>query len=117
MMTAGEYLRSVAEMHGLTYRAMARALKVDPAVLRRWRRGSVVPSWRRTQAMTALWGGDPHVIYLGTVLQRYCQMTGLTLEEARRLCSGRPTTEPRQPKPRAADRGQLALPIDAKGER
>lgn len=116
MMTAGEYLRSVAEMHGLTYRAMARALKVDPAVLRRWRRGVVVPSWRRTQAMTTLWGGDPHVIYLGTMLQRYCQLTGLTLDQARRLCTGRPAAGPRRQKPRASERRQLALPIEPKAQ-
>jgi hypothetical protein len=113
MMTVAEYLGAVAEMHGLTFRGMARALRVHPTVLRRWRRGRVTPSWRRVQAMTSLWGGDPHVIFLGTVLHRYCQMTDLSVEQARRLCVGKaraglPT--PRRQKKRA-DRGQLQLPI------
>ena len=117
MMTVGDYLGAVAGMHGLTFRAMARALRVDPAVLRRWRRGRVAPSWRRVQAMTALWGGDPHVIFLGTLLQRYAQVTEVSLEQARRLCVGKtraglPTRRRRE---KRADRGQLQLPIATGG--
>jgi hypothetical protein len=100
-------------MHGLTFRGMARALRVDPTVLRRWRRGSVTPSWRRVQAMTALWGGNPHVIFLGTLLQRYSRVTELSVEQARRLCVGKaqaglPT---RRRAKKRGDRGQLQLPI------
>lgn len=115
MMTAGEYLTTVKAMHGLSFRAMARALRVHPAVLGRWRRGIGVPSWRRLQAMTTLWGGNPHVIFLGTVLERYCRETGLTVEEARRLClTSRAAAMPRRRRPlRAADRDQLRLPIEA----
>jgi len=114
MMTAGEYLQSVARMHGVTFRAMARALKVDPAVLRRWRRDLVAPSWHRVQAMTALWGGNPHAIYLGTVLARFCRQTGLSAQETRRLCTGRPSGLPRKARrkrPPVTDREQLRLPI------
>jgi len=112
MMTAGEYLQMVARMHGLTYRAMARALKVNPSALRRWRRDLVAPNWRRVQAMTALWGGNPHVIFLGTVLARYRRQTGLSVQETRRLCTGRPSGLRRKTRrPRAVDRGQLRLPI------
>jgi hypothetical protein len=113
MMTVADYLSAVADMHGLTFHAMARALRVDPTVLRRWRRGRVAPSWRRVQAMTALWGGNPHVIFLGTLLQRYALITDLSVEQARRLCvakaqAGVPAR--RRPKKRG-DRGQLQLPI------
>jgi hypothetical protein len=113
-MTAGEYLQRVSEMHGLTFRAMARALKVDPAVLRRWRRDLVAPTWRRVQVMTALWGGNPHVIYLGTVLARFRRQTGLSPQETRRLCTGRPSGLPRKARrkrTRPGDREQLKLPI------
>jgi transcriptional regulator with XRE-family HTH domain len=112
MMTAGDYLNTVAQMNGLTFRAMAKALKVDPAVLRRWRRGRAAPSWRRVQAMTALWGGNPYVIFLGSMLERYCQQTGTSFEEARRLLSGRPAGPRRKSRAaRVADRAQLQLPI------
>lgn len=111
-MTVGGYLEAVAEIHGLTFRAMARALKVNPTVLRRWRRDAVVPSWRRTQAMTALWGGNPHVIFLGSMLQRYCAQTGVTLAQARRLCVAKAAALPQKRRPRrSADRAQLQLPM------
>jgi len=117
MMTVGDYLGSVAEMHGLTFRGMARALRVDPTVLRRWRRGRVAPSWRRVQAMTALWGGNPHVIFLGTLLHRYCQVTELSAEQARRLCVGKAQAGLATPQRRRkrTDRGQLQLPIATGG--
>jgi transcriptional regulator with XRE-family HTH domain len=112
MMTAGEYLEAVARMQGLTFREMAHALKIDPSLLRRWRRGVLIPSWRRVQAMTALWGGDPYILFLGAVLQRYCRQTGLTLEEARRLRAGKRVAIRRRRRPTgAADRAQLSLPI------
>jgi len=111
IMTAGEYLQAVARMHGLTYRAMARALKVDPSVLRRWRRNRVAPSWRRVQAMTALWGGDPHVIFLGSVLERYRRETGLSEQETQRLCTGRRRGLRRQRRRPQADGNQLQLPM------
>jgi hypothetical protein len=114
MMTAGEYLTTVKGMHGLSFRGMARALRVHPAVLGRWRRGVGAPSWRRLQAMTALWGGNPHIILLGTVLERYCRETGLTREEARRLClTGRAAAMPRRRRSSPpVDRDQLRLPIE-----
>jgi hypothetical protein len=114
MMTAGEYLQTVAQMQGLTFRAMARALKVDPAVLRRWRRDLVAPSWRQVQAMTGLWGGNPQVIFLGTVLARFRQQTGMSPQETRRLLTGRPSGLPRKARrrrPSPVDKYQLKLPI------
>ena len=115
MMTAGEYLRTAAAMHGLSFRAMARALKVHPNVVRRWRRGQVLPSWRRVQAMTQLWGGNPHVIFLGSLLERYCRETGLTPADARRICLGRGSAMPRRSRRQAApvDVDQLRLPMGA----
>ena len=110
-MTAGEYLEVIARIHGLTFQAMAKALKVAPSVLRRWRRGRVAPSWRRVQAMTALWGGDPHVIFLGTVLERYRRDTGLSERETRRLCTGRRSGLKRKGRTPTADRMQLQLPM------
>jgi hypothetical protein len=111
IMTAGEYLQVVARIHGLTFRSMAQALKVAPSVLRRWRRGRVAPSWRRVQAMTALWGGDPHVIFLGTVLERYRRETGLSEQETRRLCTGRRSGLKRKRRRAPTDRMQLQLPM------
>jgi transcriptional regulator with XRE-family HTH domain len=111
-MTAGEYLQAIARMHGLTYRAMARALKVDPSVLRRWRTDRVAPSWRRVQAMTALWGGDPHVIFLGTLLERYRRETGLSAKDTQRLCTGRRRGLKRQRSRPQVDGNQLQLPME-----
>jgi transcriptional regulator with XRE-family HTH domain len=111
-MTAAEYLDAVARMHGFTFRAMARALKVNPSVLRRWRRGRLVPSWARVRAMTEIWGGDPYVLFLGIVLERYSRETGLSLQEASRLRLGRRLpVRGRRRTPSAADRDQLQLPI------
>jgi hypothetical protein len=91
---------------------MARALRVNPSVVRRWRRGTLVPTWRRVRAMTALWGGDPELLALGAALQRYCRATGISLEEAVRLVrSGRRTGPTRRPPAARLDRRQLSLPI------
>jgi transcriptional regulator with XRE-family HTH domain len=118
MMSVGEYLEAVARMHGLTYRAMARALKVTPAVLRRWRRGMVLPSWRRVQAMVGLWGGDAQVIFLGTMLDRFGQETGLSRKDIRRLCLGKSRAVPRRRvRPRQLERDQLDLPIRPREQR
>jgi len=113
MMTVGEYLDAVARMHGLSYRAMARALKVSPTMLLRWRREATRPSWRRIQTMTTLWGGDARVILLGTLLKRYGQETGLSLKEVRSLVTRRERGGrggKRQGR-RHVDKSQLRLPI------
>jgi transcriptional regulator with XRE-family HTH domain len=118
MMSVGEYIDAVARMHGLTYRAMARALKVTPAVLRRWRRGVVLPSWRRVQAMVGLWGGDAQVIFLGTALERFGRDTGLSKKDIRRLCLGKSRVLPRRRgRPRPLERDQLNLPIGPREQR
>jgi hypothetical protein len=64
--------------------------------------------------MTGLWGGDPQLLGLGAVLQRYCRVSGLPLGDAVRMVrSGRRTgPERRAGRARPRDRRQLALPIE-----
>jgi hypothetical protein len=110
VVTVPEYLAAVRVMHGLGFAEMARALRVTPSVLRRWRRGTLVPTWRRVQGMTTLWGGDAELLALGAALQRYCRQTGLPLEAAVRMVrSGKRVRPERRQTGRARDRRQLSL--------
>ena len=112
ILTVPRYLAAVRSIHGLGVADMARALRVNPSVVRRWLRGTLVPTWRRMQGMTALWGGDAQLLALGAALQRYCRATGLSMEEAVRLArSGKRTGPERRPAVRPRDRRQLALPM------
>lgn len=113
LVTVPRYLEAVQSLHGLGIPEMARALRVNASVVRRWRRGTLVPTWRRVRAMTGLWGGDAELLALGAALQRYCRASGLSLEEAVRLVrSGRRTGPTRRsPAPRL-DRRQLSLPME-----
>ena len=106
------YLEAVRRLHGIGAGEMARALRVSPSVLRRWGRGTLVPSWRRLRAMTGLWGGSAELLALGAALQRYSRATGISVDEAVRMVrSGRRTMPDRRaPAPRR-DRRQLSLPI------
>jgi transcriptional regulator with XRE-family HTH domain len=114
IITVPRYLAAVRSLHGLQAAEMARALHVSPSVVRRWSRGTLIPTWRRVRSMTGLWGGDPQLLGLGAVLQRYCRASGLSLVEAVRMVrSGRRTgPERRTATPRPRDRRQLALPIE-----
>jgi len=110
IVTVPRYLAAVRTVHGLTTAEMARTLRVAPSVMRRWLRGTLVPSWRRVQGMTALWGGDAELLALGAALQRYCRATGLSLEQAVRMVrSGRRTGPERKRPARVRDRNQLSL--------
>jgi hypothetical protein len=110
LVTVPAYLAAVRTVHGIRPADMARALRVAPSVMRRWLRGSLVPSWRRLQGMTALWGGDAEVLALGAALQRFSRATGVPLEDAVRMVrSGRRTGPVRRPHTRERDRRQLAL--------
>ena len=112
ILTVPRYLAAVRSIHGLRAVEMAKALRVSPSVMRRWMRGSLVPTWRRMQGMTTLWGGDPHLLALGAALQRYCRATGASLEEAVRMArSGRRGGPVRRATTRPRDRRQLALPM------
>lgn len=112
IVTVPEYLAAVQTMHALGIAEMARALRVNPSVVRRWLRGNLVPGWRRLKGMTTLWGGDPELLALGAALQRYCRTTGMSLEDAVRMVrAGRRTGPERRPVVRARDRRQLTLPI------
>jgi hypothetical protein len=112
LVTVPRYLEAVQSLHGLGLADMARALRVNASVVGRWRRGSLVPTWRRLRAMTALWGGDAELLALGAALQRYCRSTGVSLEDAVKLVrSGRRTGPVRRPAAARLDRRQLALPI------
>ena len=112
IVTVPAYLDAVRRLHGLGAGEMARALRVNPSVLRRWVRGTLVPSWRRVRAMTGLWGGSAELLALGAALQRYSRATGISIDEAVRMVrSGRRNAPDRRaPGPRR-DRRQLSLPI------
>ena len=112
VVTVPRYLAAVRSMHGLRVVDMARTLRVNPSVVRRWLGGTLVPTWRRLQGMTTLWGGDAELLALGAALQRYCRATGVSLEDAVRMArSGRRTGPVRRPSARPRDRRQLALPM------
>lgn len=112
IVTVPQYLAAVRTMHALGVADMARALRVSPSVVRRWLRGSLVPSWRRVRSLTALWGGEAELLGLGAALQRYCRATGVSLDEAVRMVrSGRRTGPERRVPERPRDRRQLSLPI------
>lgn len=110
IVTVPAYLAAVRTMHGVGPGDMARALHVAPSIVRRWLRGTLVPTWRRLQSMTSLWGGDPQLLALGAALQRYSRLTGVPLEEAVRMVrSGRRTGPERRLRARERDKRQLAL--------
>jgi hypothetical protein len=106
------YLEAVRRLHGMGAGEMARALRVSPSVLRRWGRGTLVPSWRRLRAMTGLWGGSAELLALGAALQRYSRATGISIEDAVRMVrSGRRNAPERRAAGPRRDRRQLSLPI------
>jgi hypothetical protein len=112
IVTVPRYLAAVRTMHAVGVAEMARALRVSPSVVRRWLRGTLVPSWRRVKSMTGLWGGDAELLALGAALQRYCRATGVSLEDAVGMVrSGRRTGPQRRAPVRVGDRRQLSLPI------
>jgi len=112
IVTVPQYLAAVRTMHAVGVGDMARALRVNPSVVRRWLRGSLVPTLRRLKGMTALWGGDAELLALGAALQRYCRATGVGLEDAARMVrTGRRTGPERRRVTRPRDRRQLVLPM------
>lgn len=113
IVTVPAYLAAVERVHGLRPAEMARALRISPSVLRRWRRGSLVPSWRRIRTMTGLWGGNAELLALGAALQRYVRVTGVSLEDAVRMLRTGRRNAPVRPLVRARplDRRQLSLPM------
>lgn len=111
-LTVPVYLVAVRSIHGLTVGEMARALRVSTSVVRRWRRGSLVPTWGRMRRMTEIWGGSPELLALGAALQRYSRDTGVSLDEAARMLrSGRRNAPERRRQGPVRDRRQLSLPI------
>jgi hypothetical protein len=112
IVTVPQYLAAVRTMHAVGITDMARALRVNPSVVRRWLRGTLVPSLRRVKGMTALWGGDAELLALGAALQRYCRSTGVALDDAVRMVRiGRRTGPERRSVVRRTDRRQLSLPM------
>jgi len=112
VVTIPRYLAAVRTMHGVGVPEIARALRVNASVVRRWLRGTLVPEYRRLRAMTAAWGGDAELLALGAALQRYCRATGVTLEDAVRMVrEGRRTGPGRRVPVRRLDRRQLTLPM------
>lgn len=111
-LTVPAYLEAVRAMHGLGVADMAAALKVSPSVVRRWQRGSLVPTWRRLRRMAELWGGSPELLALGAALQRFSRDTKIDVAEAVRIIkSGRRNAPERRARRRAVDRRQLFLPM------
>jgi hypothetical protein len=111
LVTVPSYLEAVRRLHGMGPGEMARALRVNPSVLRRWARGTLVPSWRRVRAMTGLWGGNAELLALGAALQRYARATGVSVDEAVRMLRSGRRNAPAPSPGRRRDRRQLSLPI------
>jgi hypothetical protein len=112
IVTVPLYLEAVRRLHGMGPGEMARALRVNPSVLRRWTRGTLIPSWRRVRTMTGLWGGSAELLALGAALQRYARATGVSVDDAvRMLRSGRRNAPERRAVVGRRDRRQLSLPI------
>jgi len=112
IVTVPQYLAAVRTMHAVGVPDMARALRVNPSVVRRWLRGTLVPTLRRVKGMTAVWGGDAELLALGAALQRYCRSTGIDLDAAVRMVrAGRRTGPERRVGGRRPDRRQLTLPM------
>jgi transcriptional regulator with XRE-family HTH domain len=105
------YLETVRQLHRLRPAQMARALGVSSSVLRRWRRGTLIPPSRRLREMTALWGGDVLELALGAALQRWARTTGLTPADAVAVLVQRRRESAAPRKGRRGDRAQLPLPI------
>src|SRR2546428_12530967 len=98
-------------MHAVGIAEMARALRVNPSVVRRWLRGTLVPTLRRLKGMTALWGGDAELLALGAALQRFCRATGIELDDAVRMVrAGRRTGPERRGAARRTARRRPTLP-------
>ncbi|HEV7733359.1 MAG TPA: helix-turn-helix transcriptional regulator [Candidatus Binatia bacterium] len=112
IVTVPAYLAAVRRLYGLGAGEMAKALRVSPSVLRRWTRGTMVPTWRRMRSMTTLWGGSAELLALGAAMQRYARVTGVSIDEAVRMVrSGRRNAPARPTARRVRDRRQLSLPI------
>ena len=111
VVTIPRYLAAVRTMHGLGVPDIARALRVNVSVVRRWLRGTLVPEYRRLRAMTAEWGGDAELLALGAALQRYCRATGVSLDDAIRMVRAGRRTGPERRPVRRTDRRQLTLPM------
>ena len=110
-MTVPAYLEAVRAMHGLTIAEMAAALRVSPSVVRRWERGSLVPTWRRLRRMAELWGGSPEMLALGAALQRFSRDTKIEVSEAVRMIKSGRRNVPVSRAVRRVDRRQLDLPM------
>lgn len=112
MVTIPAYLEAVESLHGIGAQEIARALHVNVSAVRRWRRGKLLPNWRRVRQMVSLWGGDAELLALGAALQRYVRETGVSLDDAVKLVRSGRRTAPQRKRPRAtADRNQLSLPM------
>jgi len=113
IVTVPAYLAAVRSIHGLGVRDLARTLRVSPSVVRRWLRGTLVPSFRRVKGMTATWGGDADLLALGAALQRYCRASGVPLADAVAMVRSGRRTRPDGARPGVPrrDRRQLSLPI------
>lgn len=111
-LTVPAYLDAVRAMHGIGVPEMATALKVSPSVVRRWQRGTLVPTTRRLRRMAEIWGGSPELLALGAALQRFSRDTKIDVEEAVRIIkSGRRNAPERRARRRVVDRRQLFLPM------
>jgi transcriptional regulator with XRE-family HTH domain len=107
-----DYLDAVRRMHRVDSDEIAESAGVTPSEVRRWRRGTHSPSWEATEALTARWGGDGRLVYLGVVLERFARQVGCTLDEAAALLASRRRSTPshkRGARNAQGDRRQLSF--------
>lgn len=111
ILTVPGYLAAVRTVHGLTVAEIASSLGVSASVVRRWLRGSLVPTWARVQAMVRRWGGDAEILGLGAAVQRHCRASGMSVDDAVRAIRSGKRTAPVARSRVVRDRRQLSLPI------
>lgn len=110
-----DYLDAVERVHGVDAAEIASSAGVSVGEVRRWRRRTHAPSWRTVESLSARFGGDGRLLYLGVVLERFARQVGCSLEEAAALPVSKRRSAP-GPKARsrltAADRRQMSLLSD-----
>jgi transcriptional regulator with XRE-family HTH domain len=105
-----DYLDALRRVHGVETPDVAAVAGVSEAEVRRWLRGTYAPAYATIHALTERYGGDPKMVYLAVVLERFARQVGCTLDDAAGLPfsrrSGRPS---RRRAALAVDRRQLSL--------
>ena len=77
-----QYLEAVERLHRVDVEDIALEAGVSVGEVRRWRRGTHAPPFPTVESLTARFGGDARLVFLGIVLERFARQVGCELEEA-----------------------------------